>query len=280
MIRIITSELISEAVREMCIRAAYDLPSDVECALRDARGREESPAGREALDCLLENAAIARAERRPICQDTGLAVFFVGKGEGVCVEGSITAAINEGVRRGYAEGYLRASIVKSPIDRVNTKDNTPAVVHIEDAPGDNLTIQFMAKGGGCENMSRIAMMQPSDDEETVKGFVVDTVRRAWANPCPPIIVGVGLGGSFEKAAILAKKALFREIGTENEDPALARLEKELLESINALGIGPQGFGGRVTALAVHILAHPCHIASKPIAVNLECHAHRSAKVVL
>lgn len=278
--RVIKAEQITEAVRGMCLRAAYDLPADVECALRGAREREESPAGREALDCLLENVEIARAEHRPICQDTGLAVVFVGKGEGVCVEGSITDAVNEGVRRGYAEGYLRASIVCSPIDRVNTKDNTPAVVHIEDAPGDRLTIEFMAKGGGCENMSRLAMMQPSDDEQTVKRFVVDTVRRAWANPCPPIIVGVGLGGTFEKAAMLAKKALFREIGTVNPDPELARIEGELLESINALGIGPQGFGGRVTALAVHILTHPCHIASKPIAVNLECHAHRSTKVEL
>ena len=278
--RVIKAEQITEAVRGMCLRAAYDLPADVECALRGAREREESPAGREALDCLLENVEIARAEHRPICQDTGLAVVFVGKGEGVCVEGSITDAVNEGVRRGYAEGYLRASIVCSPIDRVNTKDNTPAVVHIEDAPGDRLTIEFMAKGGGCENMSRLAMLTPAEGRDGVIRFVVGAVDAAGANPCPPIVVGVGMGGTFEVAALLAKKSLFREIGSPNPDPALETLEKEILEKINNLGIGPQGMGGVTTALAVHVLSHPCHIASLPVAVNIECHAHRSAEVVL
>ncbi len=260
--------------------AAYDLPADVEHALKAARELEESPAGREALDCVVENIGIARAEKRPICQDTGVAVFFVEKGAGVCVDGSLVDAIDEGVRRGYADGFLRASIVRSPIDRVNTKDNTPSIIHLEEVPGDRLKIHFMAKGGGCENMSRLAMMKPSEGEEGVKRFVIETVETAWANPCPPVVVGVGIGGNFEKAALLSKKALLREIGTPNDDSHLDAIEKELLERINGLGIGPQGFGGRVTALAVHILSFPCHIASMPVAVNLECHAHRGAKAEL
>ncbi|MFA6448645.1 MAG: fumarate hydratase [bacterium] len=276
--RVISAKAITETVKDLCMRAAYDLPADVEESLIGARKREESPAGCEALDCIIENIGIARSEKRPICQDTGIAVFFVEKGAEVCVEdGLITDAINEGVRLGYSEGYLRASIVTSPIDRINTKDNTPAVIHFEEVPGDRLTLCFMAKGGGCENMSRLRMLTPSEGEEGVKDVVVDAMKRAWANPCPPVVIGVGVGGTFEKAAILAKKALFRELGTVNGDARLAAMEKELLERINGLGIGPQGFGGRVTALGVHILSYPCHIASLPVAVNIECHAHRSAK---
>lgn len=265
----------------MCVFTAYNLPKDVGDALRAAAEKEESPLGREVLERIIENSEIAAKEGKPICQDTGLAVFFVEYGADICIEhGSLTDAINEGVRRGYRDGYLRKSVVKSPLDRVNTGDNTPAIIHIEETPGDKLVINMMAKGGGCENMSRHAMLWPGDGEEGIKHFVVDSVEKAGANPCPPIIVGVGIGGDFEISAMLSKKALLRKLGSENPDPALAGMEKEILLRINQLGIGPQGFGGTTTALGVHIISHPCHIASLPVAVNIECHAHRHAKVIL
>lgn len=274
-------EKIVEAVAGMCVRAAHELPPDVAAALRAARDREESPIGRDVLDKIIENIDVAKTEMRPLCQDTGLAVFFVEKGEDVRVgNGSLAAAINEGVRRGYKEGYLRRSVVRGPLDRVNTGDNCPAIIHLEEIPGGRLAIHFMAKGGGCENMSRIGMLTPGEGAEGVKRFVLETVEKAGSNPCPPIIAGVGLGGTFETAALLSKKSLLREIGSENEDRALASMEKELLKSINDLGIGPQGLGGRITALAVHIISRPCHIASLPVAVNIECHSHRHAKVIL
>ena len=277
---ILTGE-ITEVVAKMCVEAACVLPEDVVHAIEAARGVEESDVGKEILDRLLENVELARAETRPICQDTGVAVFFVEKGAEVSISGgSLREAIDEGVRRGYTDGYLRKSIVRHPLDRVNTKDNTPAIIHMEEVPGDKLTIYMMAKGAGCENMSRLKMLTPSQGVAGVKDFVVETVEKGWANPCPPVVVGVGIGGNFEKAALLSKKALLGKLGEPNPDPLLDELEIELLERINNLGIGPQGLGGRVTALGVKILAHPCHIASLPVAVNMECHAHRHAKVVL
>lgn len=279
--REIDFQTIADAARELCARSSYDLPADVERALAAARAREVSPTGAEILDSLLGNARVARDEKRPICQDTGFAVFFIEKGaEAVVSGGTLTDAVNEGVRRGYEEAFLRKSIVRDPLDRVNTKDNTPAVIHLEEVPGDRISIKFMAKGGGCENMSRLAMLTPADGREGVIRFVTGAVDAAGANPCPPIVVGVGLGGTFEVAALLAKKALLRELGSSNPDSALDALEKDILEKINNLGIGPQGMGGRVTALGVHVISHPCHIASLPVAVNIECHAHRSAEVVL
>ncbi len=279
--RKIEFQTVVDAAKELCARSASDLPADVERALAAARAREISPAGAEILDALLENARVARDEKRPICQDTGVAVFFIEKGaEAVVAGGTLTDAVNEGVRREYEEAFLRKSIVRGPLDRVNTKDNTPAVIHLEEVPGDRIRIRFMAKGGGCENMSRLAMLTPAEGRDGVIRFVVGAVDAAGANPCPPIVVGVGMGGTFEVAALLAKKSLFREIGSPNPDPALETLEKEILEKINNLGIGPQGMGGVTTALAVHVLSHPCHIASLPVAVNIECHAHRSAEVVL
>lgn len=274
-------EIISDAVARMCVQAACDLPHDVETAIRKARDMEESETGRDIIDRMIENLELSRSENRPICQDTGIAVFFIEKGADMQVTGgSLSDAIKKGVSKGYTEGYLRKSLVRHPLDRVNTGDNTPPLIYLEETAGDSLTIYMMAKGAGCENMSRLAMLTPAQGVEGVKKFVVETVEKGWANPCPPVVVGVGIGGSFEKAALLSKKALLCELGETNPDPILANLEKELLEKINNLGIGPQGLGGRVTALGVKILAHPCHIASLPVAVNMECHAHRHVKVTL
>jgi fumarate hydratase subunit alpha len=264
----------------MCIDANYDLGQDVLQAFYHAREREESPIGREILDLLIENARIAREESIPMCQDTGYAVFFVELGESVqIIDGSLIDALNEGVRRGYGDGYLRKSICH-PFSRANTGDNTPAVVHIDLVPGDRLKIIFAPKGGGSENMSRVTMLRPSDGKKGIKDFVVNRVKESGANPCPPTIVGVGIGGTFEKAALLAKKALLRELGTAHSDPEIAAFEQEIFEAINKLGIGPQGFGGRITSLAVHIELFPCHIASLPVAVNINCHAHRHKEVIL
>lgn len=272
---------IIQTVRDLCIRAATQLPPDVTAALEAALEREESATGKDVLRQLLENARIARKERVPICQDTGLAVLFVELGVNVrFAGGNLMDALQEGVRQGYADGYLRKSVVRGPLDRVNTGDNTPAVVHVTSVPGERLRITLMTKGGGAENMSRVKMLKPSDGEDGVRRFVVDTVRQAGANPCPPILVGVGLGSTMEKAALLAKHALLRPVGSANPDPALGALEKKLLTNINALGIGPAGFGGSVTALGVFVESHPCHIASLPAAVNLECHAHRHAAAEL
>jgi len=273
---------VTAAVKELCITANYDLPQDVYDALEQARETEESPVGREVLDQLVENADIAARDRVPICQDTGLAVFFVDVGQDVhLVGGDFANAIEEGVRQGYAEGYLRKSAAEEPAHaRRNTKDNTPAIVHTSIVPGDRVRIVMMPKGGGAENMSSLNMLKPSQGWAGMSQAVVDTVSRAGSNPCPPIVVGVGIGGTIDAVTVLAKKALLREIGSVHPDPRVAAMEAELLERINALGIGPQGLGGRTTALAVFIEEMPCHIASMPMAVNVQCHAQRHKTVTL
>ncbi len=277
----IDAQRISEAVKELCIEANCVLGEDVISAIENALKKEESKIGKEILKLLIENVNVARAEKIPICQDTGVAVVFVELGSDVrIVNGDLREAINDGVKRGYTEGYLRKSMVKSPIDRVNTGDNTPAIIHFDIVKGENLKITVLPKGGGSENMSQLKMLAPSDGVEGVKKFVVETVKKAGSNPCPPIIVGVGIGGNFEYAPLLAKKALLRPVGEHNPDPQIAKLEEELLEEINKTGIGPQGLGGRVTALALNIETYPCHITALPVAVNIECHAHRHREVVL
>ncbi len=280
-VREIDAKRIADAVARLSKEANFDLEKDVLAALKSGQGAESSPVGREIFSQLLENAEIARAERMPICQDTGLAVVFVDIGQDAHVTGgNLDDAINEGVRRGYLEGYLRKSVLGDPLKRVNTKDNTPAVIHTRIVPGSKLTLWVVPKGGGSENMSKIAMMKPADGVEGVKKFVVESVRVASANPCPPIVVGVGIGGSFEQCAMNAKRALLREIGSRNPDEYYAALEDELFQKVNDTGIGPMGLGGRITALAVHIVAAPCHIASLPVAVNINCHAARHKTVVL
>lgn len=277
----ISSEEVVEKVHRLCMEANFQLNADVLDALRDSHKAEKSPVARDVLTDLVENAKIARECQMPICQDTGVAVVFVELGEDVEITGGrLYDAIHDGVRKGYKEGYLRKSMVAHPLARVNTGDNTPAVIHTELIPGNSVRITFMAKGGGCENMSRIAMLTPADGREGVINFVVETVRLAKANPCPPIVVGVGIGGTFDYATFLAKKSLLRPLGTKNPDTDTADLEKELLGRVNNLGIGAQGLGGRITALAVHVEWFPCHIASLPVAVNIDCHAHRVKTVVL
>jgi len=276
----ISCRTITEQVKKMCMEANFDLGDDVLQAFSAARQSEEAPIGREIMDLLIENARIAKDESIPMCQDTGFAVFFVELGEAVrIVDGTLIAALNEGVRQGYGEGYLRKSICH-PFTRKNTGDNTPAVVHVDLVPGERLKIIFAPKGGGSENMSRVTMLRPSDGKKGIKDFVVTRVKESGANPCPPTVVGVGIGGTFEKAALLAKKALLRPLGSASPDPELAAFEQEIFEAINNLGIGPQGFGGRTTSLAVHIEMFPCHIASLPVAVNINCHAHRHTEVIL
>ncbi len=266
---------ITEAVARLSMEANYELEDDVLRALEKGHEEEESPVGKEIFAQLLENAEIARTEKMPICQDTGLTVVFIEMGQDVHITGGdLEAAVDEGVRKGYTEGYLRKSVLEDPLRRVNTKDNTPAVIHIRMVPGDGFKLWVVPKGGGSENMSRIAMMKPADGVEGVKRFVVDAVRTASANPCPPIVVGVGIGGTFEQCALNAKRSLLREIGSEHPDSYYADLEKELLGLVNETGVGPQGLGGRITALAVFIEAAPCHIASLPVAVNINCHAAR------
>lgn len=272
---------IVQAVAEACIRANYELPSDVEDAIEKAIEAQQSAEGIDVLKQLLENARVARTEGFPICQDTGLVVVFVELGQDArVVDGLLPAAIQEGVRRGYEQGYLRKSVVQHPLDRLNTGDNTPAIIHYKIVSGDGLRIVVAPKGAGSENMSALKMLKPSDGVEGVRRFVVETVIAAGANPCPPIVVGVGLGGSMEMAALLAKKALLRTVGSHSSNSTDAALEKELLDLVNRTGIGPSGLGGRVTALAVHVESHPCHIASLPVAVNLQCHAARHVEVRL
>ncbi len=276
----ISCKAITEQVKKMCMEANFDLGDDVLQAFSAARQSEEAPIGREIMDLLIENARIAKDESIPMCQDTGFAVFFVELGEAVhIVDGSLIDALNEGVRQGYGEGYLRKSICH-PFTRKNTGDNTPAVVHVDLVPGERLKIIFAPKGGGSENMSRVTMLRPSDGKKGIRDFVVTRVKESGANPCPPTVVGVGIGGTFEKAALLAKKALLRPLGSASPDPEIAAFEQEIFEAINNLGIGPQGFGGRTTSLAVHIEMFPCHIASLPVAVNINCHAHRHKEVIL
>lgn len=264
----------------MCIEANCYLPEDVRARLEGSLRDEPWPIAQEILTHILQNAEMAAARPQPIYQDTGMACVFVELGQDVHVDGDLAEAIHEGVRRGYTDGYLRKSVVRDPLDRVNTGDNTPAMIYYEIVPGDQLKITIAPKGFGSENMSRIQMLRPSDGVEGVKKFVLDAVEQAGANPCPPIVVGVGVGGTFDKAALLAKKALLRETGTHNENEMYAALEDELLEKINALGIGPQGFGGRTTALAVHIESMPTHIAGLPVAVNINCHVARHLTEVL
>ena len=277
--RHISTQEITLKVKELCIRAACELGSDVIFALEGFRGKEESPLGKEILDQIIENAQIALKEDAPMCQDTGIAVFFVEAGRNATIDGSLDDAINQGVREGYTEGYLRKSVCH-PLTRKNTGDNTPAIIHTRIVDGDKVKITIAPKGAGSENMSRLAMLKPSQGLQGIKDFVVNTVREAGGNPCPPIILGIGIGGNFEKSALLAKEALLRNVGTANPDNELDALEKELLEKVNNLGIGPMGFGGRTTALAVHIKTAPCHIASLPVAVNIQCHAARHKEAII
>jgi fumarate hydratase subunit alpha len=271
---------IRDAVRDMAIHANTHLPADIIGAIEGAHQRERSPVGRDVLQQILDNDRIAADEAVPACQDTGLAVIFVALGQDLRLEGGdLREAINDGVRAGYEEGYLRKSVCH-PFSRKNTGDNTPAIIHVDLVPGDSLELCIAPKGGGSENMSSVKMLKPSDGREGVRRYVVDWVSGAGGNPCPPTIVGVGIGGNFERSAWLAKKALLRPLGEPSPDPDLAVLEAEILEGINASGIGPMGLGGTVTAFAVHVVMEPCHIASLPLAVNLQCHAARHESVTL
>ena len=278
--RIFKAETVSPAIARMCMEACRALPSDVCAAIESARDAEPWPVAKDVLDKLVRNYTLARERHAPICQDTGVACVFVDIGREVYIEGDLDAAIQAGVRRGYAEGYLRKSVVGDPLRRQNTGDNTPAMIYYDFVPGDKVTLTVAPKGFGSENMSRIKMLKPSDGVEGVIRFVLDAVETAGPNPCPPIVVGVGIGGTFDKAALSAKKALLRPLGSAHADPYYAELEARLLEEINALGIGPQGYGGRTTALGVAIEALPTHIAGLPCAVNLNCHAARHVTEVL
>ena len=272
---------IIKTVKESSIEANYYLPNDVKEAIEKAEKNEKWPIANNILNKILENSQIASAEKMPICQDTGMACVFIDIGQDVHITGgSLEEAINEGVRQGYAEGFLRKSVVKDPLHRVNTNDNTPALIYYNMVPGDKVKITVAPKGFGSENMSRIAMLKPSDGLEGVKNFVLETVRMAGPNPCPPIVIGIGIGGSFDKAAYLAKKALIRPVNENNTDEFYGNLEKELLEEVNKIGIGPQGFGGKTTALALNIETYPTHIAGLPVAVNINCHATRHKERVL
>jgi fumarate hydratase subunit alpha len=280
-LREIEAGAVTETVRDLCIEANTRLPEDHLAALRRALEEEESPLGREVIEELLENARVARERCVAFCQDTGYAVFFVELGSEVRVSGGeLGEAIDEGVRRGYGEGYLRKSIVRGPLDRANTGDNTPAIVYYDVVPGERLKLTMLVKGAGCDNMSALRMLTPAEGLPAMKRFVVETVERAGPNASPPLTVGVGIGGPFERAALLAKKALTRPSGEPNPDPEIARIEEELLDAINSTGIGPAGYGGRVTALAVHVESFPTHIAAFPVAVNLDCHSHRTSSVEL
>jgi fumarate hydratase subunit alpha len=273
---------ITKTVARLCQEANFELGEDVLSALKQAQKTERSPLGRETLSQLIENARIAKEEKLPLCQDCGTAVVFLEIGQDVHISGGdLNAAVEEGVRQGYAEGYLRKAVVKKPFsDRINTKDNTPAVTHAEIVPGDRLKIAVMPKGGGAENMSRLAMLLPNQGSEGIIDLVVKTVDEAGGNACPPLIIGVGIGGTAEKAMLMAKKALLRKVGQPNANPEIAELEKEALTRVNALGIGPMGFGGTTTALAVHALVMPTHITSLPVAVNLQCHSARHKEAIL
>ena len=275
--RIIKSEEITSAVKEMCVSANCRLNSDIRRALEAGVKTEQSEVSRGILEKLLQNADIAGRKEVPICQDTGMAVFFIEIGNEVLVEGeTIGDAVNRGVAEGYTEGYLRKSVVRDPLDRVNTKDNTPAVIYYDIVKGDKIKLTFAPKGFGSENKGGVKMLNPSDGVDGVIDFVVETVRKAGANPCPPMVLGVGIGGTMDKAAVLSKKALTRDIDVRNEKPYYAELEERLLERINLLGIGPQGMGGTTTALAVNIETYPTHIAGLPVAVNINCHVARHA----
>ena len=278
--KVISAQKVTEVVKKLCINANCYLPQDVKDRIEQFHAEEKWPQAQEILERIIENYKIAEDGARPICQDTGLACVFVTMGQDVHVDGDLAAAINEGVRQGYTEGYLRKSVVRDPLDRVNTGDNTPAMIYYDIVPGDKLEITVAPKGAGSENMSQIKMLKPSDGLQGVKDFILAAVESAGPNPCPPIVVGVGVGGTFDKAAFLAKKALTRDLNQHNPDPFWADLEKEMLEKINELGIGPQGLGGKTTALAVNIEQFPAHIASLPVAININCHVARHETEVL
>ena len=278
--RIISAADIAAAVARLCIQANTQLPADITAALDLQRKQEPWPLAQETLELLWDNLEVAEAKNLPICQDTGMACVFVELGQDVHIDGNFEEAIHEGVRKGYGEGYLRKSIVGDPLRRVNTEDNTPAAITVHLVPGDGCAITVAPKGFGSENMSRLGMLKPADGVDGVKKFVVDTVRLAGPNPCPPTVLGIGIGGSFDKVAYLAKKALLRPIDQPNPDPFYAQLEQELLEEINALGIGPQGFGGLTTCLGLAIETMPTHVAGLPVAVNVSCHATRRATAQL
>jgi fumarate hydratase subunit alpha len=278
--REISAARITDVVARLCVEANNHLPQDVKDCIRCSYEKESWGQAKEILERIMENYEIADREDCPVCQDTGVACVFVKLGQEVHIDGDLNEAIHEGVRQGYAQGYLRKSVVRDPLDRVNTGDNTPAMIYFDIVPGDVCEITVAPKGFGSENMSQIKMLKPSDGEQGVKDFVVKVVEEAGPNPCPPIVVGVGVGGTFDKAAYLAKKALMRHAGEPNPNPYYAAMEQELLERINALGIGPQGFGGKTTALAVHIEQFPTHIAGLPVAVNINCHVTRHQTEVL
>lgn len=276
--RIIRSSQITEAVKDLCIKANIYLGEDVKQSIEEYETKEKNELGKNVLNILIQNYQIAEEKQMPICQDTGMAVFFVKVGQTVLIDGqNITDAINEGVRQGYVDGYLRKSIV-DPISRVNTKDNTPSIIHYDIVEGDKIYIEFAPKGFGSENMSKLKMLKPSDGIDGIKKFIIDTVKEAGPNPCPPIVVGVGIGGTVEKCAQIAKKALLRDLGLHNEDNNIKMLEIDILKEINKLGIGPQGLGGNTTALAVNIESFPTHIAGLPVVVNINCHASRHKSI--
>lgn len=278
--RKIDLQLVSDKIKQLFIDACENIPENVLNALKKASEEEQSPISKEVIKKIVENAYLGREKHLPICQDTGVAVVYLTIGSEVYFEGDIYEAVNDGVRRAYTEGYLRKSVVRHPLDRVNTKDNTPAIVHIKMVPGDVFKIDVAPKGGGSENMSLVKMLIPADGVEGIKKLVVDTVFNAGGKPCPPLVVGVGIGGNFEKCALLAKEALFREIDDESDDPIANQLEKELLTLINNTGVGAMGFGGTKTCLAVKVNVHPCHIASLPVAINIQCHAARHKSCTL
>ena len=271
---------VTQTVRRLCVEANCRLPEDMRACIARSRDEEAWPIARDILDRIIENYEIADRDCVPICQDTGMACVFLEIGQDAHVNGDLAEAVHEGVRQGYADGYLRKSVVADPLRRVNTGDNTPAMIYYEIVPGDRLKITVAPKGFGSENMSRIAMLRPSDGEDGVKDFVVRCAEEAGPNPCPPIVIGVGIGGTFDRAALLAKKALMRPVDVRSDDPYYAAMEAELLARVNALGIGPKGFGGKTTALAVNILACPTHIAGLPVAVNINCHVTRHQSEVL
>lgn len=278
--RDIPAEQVTDAVARLCIEANTNAGGDIVAAMKRALTRETEETPRRVLETLLQNAKFAKEDNMPVCQDTGMAVVFAEVGQEVHITGDLTEAINEGVRRGYRDGFLRNSVVRDPVRRDNTGDNTPAVIHYSVVPGESLKLMVAPKGFGSENMSAIKMLKPADGLPELERFVVGTTEAAGGNPCPPVIVGVGAGGTFELAALLAKRALLREVGTDNPDPFWDAVEKRLLAAVNALNIGPGGFGGRTTALAVHINHHPTHIAGLPVAVNIGCHVTRHKEVTL
>ena len=278
--RTISAAAITDAVAELCIKANTQLPPDIVAALDASRQNEPWPLAKQTLGLLWDNMELAEVKNLPICQDTGMACVFVELGQEVHIDGGFEQAIHAGVRKGYGEGYLRKSIVGDPLRRVNTEDNTPAAITVRLVPGDGCTITVAPKGAGSENMSRLGMLKPADGVEGVKNFVMETVKLAGSNPCPPIVLGIGIGGFFDKVSYLAKHALLRPIDVPNPDPFYAQLEQELLNEINALGIGPQGFGGRTTCLGVSIETAPTHVASLPVAVNVSCHVTRRASASL